>query len=121
MKNQQLGGLGSWIFIILVFGGVLSIGFKIIPLYIEHNTMSNVLDSMAEKDGMAAKAKHTLKESITQKFRINNIRNFPVKDNIEIKRTKNGTEIVMDYEVRMNLFKNLDLIADFNKSVELRN
>ena len=42
MRNQQLGGLGSWIFIILVFGGVLSIGFKIIPLYIEHNTMSNV-------------------------------------------------------------------------------
>tara|TARA_B100000029_G_scaffold509228_1_gene597915 strand:- start:83 stop:448 length:366 start_codon:yes stop_codon:yes gene_type:complete len=121
MKNKQLGGLGSWIFIILVFGLVFFIGFKIIPLYIDHNNMSNVLDSMAREDGMAGKAKYTLKKTITKKFIINNIRDFPVEDNIEIKRTKNGTEIVMDYEVRMNLFKNLDLIAHFNKSVELRN
>ena len=121
MKNKQLGGLGSWLFIIIVFGGALSIGFKVIPHYMDHNTMSKVLDSMAQEDGMAGKARHTLEDTITQKFKVNNIRDFPVKENVEIKRTKNGTEVILDYEVRMKLFKNLDLIADFNKSVELRN
>ena len=120
MKKRQVGGLGSWIFIILVFGGALSMGLKIIPLYLDHNTMAKILDSMAEEDGMAAKSKRSLHETMIQKFKMNNIRDFPVKEEVEIKRTANGTEIVMDYEIRMNIFKNIDLIASFEKTVELR-
>ena len=120
MKNKQTGGVGSWLFIILIFGGALSIAFKIIPLYMDHSTMSNVLDGMATEDGMAGKPRATLKSAITQKFKMNNIRDFSVKDNVEIKRTANGTEIIMDYEFRLKLVKNLDLIADFEKTVELR-
>ena len=121
MKNRQTGGVGSWLLIIIMFGGALSVAFKIIPLYMDHNTMSNILDSMATEDGLAGKPRTLLENSIQQKFKMNNIRDFPVKDNIEIKRTANGTEVIMDYEVRIKLIKNLDLIADFEKTVELRN
>lgn len=120
MNNRQKGSVGSWVFMILIFGGALSIAFKIIPLYLDHSTMSKVLDSMASEDGMAGKTRATLESTITQKFKMNDIRDFSVKDNVEIKRTANGTEIIMDYDVRVKLVKNLDLIADFEKTVELR-
>jgi len=94
---------------------------KLAPLYLDHNTMSGVLDGMAAEDGLAGKRKADLQGMIEQRIKINNVRGFNVKDNIEIKRTKNGTELVMDYEVRQNLFYNVDLVTYFDKTVELRN
>jgi hypothetical protein len=120
MKQLQTGGVGSWIFIILVFGGSLSMGLKLVPLYMNHNTMSSVLDAMAEEDGLAARRTNDLQQMMMQRFKMNNIREFDVKENVEIKRSSNGTEIIMDYEVRIPLVQNLDLIAAFEKSVELR-
>lgn len=121
MKNRQTGGIGSWLFIILIFGGALSIAFKVIPLYMDHNAMSSILDSMATEDAMAGKPRQMLKDMIKQRFKMNNIRDFSVKDNVEIKRTANGTEVIMDYQARMKIVKNIDLIADFAKTVGLRN
>ena len=120
MKQLQTGGVGSWIFIILVFGGSLSMGLKLVPLYMNHNTMSSVLDAMAEEDGLAARRTNDLQQMMMQRFKMNNIHEFDVKENVEIKRSSNGTEIIMDYEVRIPLVQNLDLIAAFEKSVELR-
>ena len=113
--------MGGWLLLIVVFGMVFTMGMKLVPLYMDHNTMSGVLDGMAEEDGLAGKRKTELHSMILQRFKINNVRDFKVKDNIEIKRTKNGTELVMDYEIRQNLFYNVDLVTYFDKTVELRN
>tara|TARA_B100000676_G_scaffold70710_1_gene70672 strand:- start:609 stop:986 length:378 start_codon:yes stop_codon:yes gene_type:complete len=121
-RHQQRGlAMGGWLLLIVVFGMVITMGMKLAPLYLDHNTMSGVLDGMAAEDGLAGKRKADLQGMIEQRFKINNVRGFNVKDNIEIKRTKNGTELVMDYEVRQNLFYNVDLVTYFDKTVELRN
>ena len=121
-RHQQRGlAMGGWLLFIVVFGMVITMGMKLAPLYLDHNTMSGVLDGMAAEDGLAGKRKADLQGMIEQRFKINNVRGFNVKDNIEIKRTKNGTELVMDYEVRQNLFYNVDLVTHFDKTVELRN
>lgn len=119
--HQQGLAMGGWLLLIVVFGMVFTMGMKLVPLYMDHNTMSGVLDGMAEEDGLAGKRKTELHSMILQRFKINNVRDFKVKDNIEIKRTKNGTELVMDYEIRQNLFYNVDLVTYFDKTVELRN
>ena len=113
--------MGGWLLLIVVFGMAITMGMKLIPLYMDHNTMSSVLDGMAAEDGLAGKRKSDLRGMIQQRFKINNVRGFNVKDNIEIKRTKNGTELIMDYEIRQNLFYNVDLVTAFEKTVELRN
>ena len=119
--RQRGLAVGGWLLLIVVFGMAITMGMKLIPLYLDHNTMSGVLDGMATEDGLAGKRKADLRSMIQQRFKINNVRDFNVKDNIEIKRTKNGTELIMDYEVRQNLFYNVDLVTSFEKTVELRN
>jgi hypothetical protein len=70
---------------------------------------------------MANKRRYELEDMIKKRFRVNNIRDFNHKDNLQVKRGKSGVEVILDYEVRVPLFYNLDLIARFDKSVSFKN
>ena len=120
-KIQAGMGMAGWMFIVFIFGSVMTVGMKLAPPFLDHNTMSNILDGMAEENGLAQKRDFQIENIIKKRFKMNNIRDFKIRENLEIRRTRNGVEIVMDYEVRMNLIRNVDLIASFDKSVELRN
>lgn len=119
-QKQRGLALGGWLLLVLAFGGIMSVGAKLAPLYMDHNTMSGVLDGMAEEDGLGNKRTHELVSLLEKRFKVNNVRDFKVKDHIEIKRTPNGTELVMVYEIRQPLIYNVDLVTSFAKKVELR-
>ena len=120
--KKQMGVSGAGLMLlVVVFGSILTVGMKLVPLYLDHNTMSNILDKMALEDGMTAKSDDNIKKTIRSRFKMNNIRDFDVHENVKVNRTRNGVEVIMDYEIRMNLVKNLDMIAAFDKSIELRN
>lgn len=120
MINRQRGGIGSWLFLIVILGGALSMGLKLVPLYMDHNTMSKVMDKIASEEGVANKGKKELQDMLIQRFKMNNIRDFNVRDELEINRSGKGTELVLDYEVRIKLISNIDIIASFDKTVKLR-
>ena len=54
-RHRQSGALGGYIIAILVFGSMLTMGSRLIPLYMDHNTMSNIMDSMADEDDLGLK------------------------------------------------------------------
>ena len=118
-KNRQAGNLGGWILAILMFGGLLSIGSQVVPLYLDHSTMSTLLDKMAAEPGVSLRGDGELRAMMKQRFKMNNIRDFDIEEHVVIKRTPQGTEVIMDYEVRLPLFFNLDLIAAFDKEAKL--
>jgi hypothetical protein len=119
-RARQQGNLGGYILAILFFGAFLTLAGRLGPLYMDHNTMSNLLDKMAQEQGMGNLSDGELQNAIKKRFKLNNIREFDIKEHIEIERTGSGTELIMDYEVRMPLVHNVDLIASFEKEVRLR-
>jgi hypothetical protein len=119
-RKRQHGNMGGYLLIFLLLGGSLTLGSKLVPLYMDHNTMSGLLDKMAEEPGMGAKGDTALRDAMRKRFKLNNIRDFDVKKHTKIDRTGRGTDIIMDYEVRMKLVHNLDIVAAFDKKVELR-
>lgn len=119
-RNRQQGNAGGYILAILLFGGLLTVGSRLGPLYMDHNTMSNILDKMATEQGLGAKSDGELRGMMRQRFKVNNIRDFDINQHVNFERTGRGTDVVMDYEVRLPLFQNVDLIASFNKEIELR-
>jgi len=118
-RQKGLGAVG-WLFMILVFGGVLTVGTKLFPYYLDNSTMDGILDEMAEIDGLGAKRTSDIKAVLIKRFKINGIRDFPIDKNIDIKRNNEGVQIVMDYKVTIPLVYNVDLLASFHKSVRLR-
>lgn len=119
-RYQQQGSMGSLIFAILLFGGAMSLGAKLVPVYMDHNTMSKILDKMAEEQGLGSRADSSIREEMRKRFKLNNIREFDLNEHLEIERHGRGTDVALDYEVRVKLVSNLDLIASFDKKVELR-
>jgi len=119
-KHQRGLSTAGWMFLILIIGAIITVGTKLAPLYIDHNTMSNILDGLAEEKGMVTKGSRELTEIITKRFKLNGIRSFNLKDNMTIKRPGNNLVITLDYEVRLPLVHNVDLIASFEKETIFR-
>ena len=82
--------------------------------------MKGVLEGIGQEPGMVQKKTPEIMSMIDKRFRLNNVRDFDAKENIEIKRDRNGAQIVLIYEVRMPLAYNLDIVASFSEQVELR-
>jgi len=119
-RGRQMGALGGYIIAILVFGGLLTMASSLVPLYMDHNTMSNIMDKMQDETGLGVKTEFQLIDLMKKRFKLNNIRDFPIHEHLVFKRSSLATDVVLDYEVRIPLISNLDVIASFNKEIELR-
>ena len=119
-RSRQRGALGGYLIGIILFGGLLTFLARLGPLYYDHNIMSNVLDAMGMEAGLSNRTDNDLRDMIKQRFKLNNIREFDIEEHVDFERSGKGTSIVMDYEVRMPLLGNVDMIASFNKTVSLR-
>ncbi len=119
--KQRGIGFAGWLIVILVVGGVISVGTKLFPLYMDNNTISGLLDKMALESDMNLKSKSEIYKLMENRMKMNNIRNFDVEENLSVVRTKDGTSLVLDYEERVPVVGNVDLIVSFSKEVELGN
>ncbi|MFN3238542.1 MAG: DUF4845 domain-containing protein [Pseudomonadales bacterium] len=118
--GQRGVGFAGWLVIILLLGGLLSVGTKLVPIYMNNNTISGLMDKLSEEPDVAMKSKGEIFKILTNRLKLNNIRDFKVEENMEVVRTKDGSTLVLDYEARVPVVGNIDLIASFNKEVSLR-
>jgi hypothetical protein len=119
-KHRQRGSMGGIMVILLVVAAVVSVGSRVIPLYLDHNTMGTIMEKMSLENGLALQSEGNIRDTMRKRLKMNNIRDFDLKEHLKIDRGKVGTELVLDYEVRIELVSNLSLIAAFNKKVSLR-
>ena len=75
---------------------------------------------MSQENDLALQHDANIREAMRKRLKTNNIRKFNLEEHLEIARDRDGTELVLDYEVRIDLFANLSLIAAFEKKVSLR-
>ncbi|HJN50096.1 MAG: DUF4845 domain-containing protein [Pseudomonadales bacterium] len=121
LPHYQKGlSMAGWMFLILVIGSVITIGTKLAPLYLDHNTMSNIMDGLPQEKGMVTKGNVELTDILRKRFKMNNIRDFDFKNHLTINRPEDRVVIDMNYEVRLPLVHNVDLIASFEKQIILR-
>ena len=104
---------------ILLCGGLFTIASRLVPIYMDHNTIINILDKMQDERTLSEKTDSELMEIMRKRFRLNNLRNFPIDEHVEFKRSGAGVNLVLDYEVRVPLISNLDVIASFSEEIEL--
>ena len=119
-KYQVGASFAGWMLVIVLVVSAIVISAKLVPLYMDHSIIAKQMDAIAAEDGMAAKSKRELTAILKNKLKVNQIRDFPLEENLEVEKTRNGTVVRLNYEVRLPLIKNIDLIASFGKEVELR-
>jgi len=105
--------------IVIAFFAVVLI--KVAPLYIESFKVKSSLDSLAQeaKDDQSVLSPAEVEKHLLNRLNINDVEHV-TKDDIKITREGRKTVVEVDYEARVTLFDNLDLVARFpDNRVEL--
>lgn len=115
-RQRGLGTLGLLLVLVLVVGGIILI-LKLAPHYIDFYTMNSVLEGMPSSD-VRTMNRSALNDAIDKRFRINNLRDFNIRDIINVERSRDATVLEVKYERRENLFFNIDIVITFEKRYE---
>lgn len=120
-KRQAGLGVLGWLILILLVGGGVTVGLKLIPLYIDFATASKDMEAMARAPNMTIKSDPALRENLRRRFSIDNIENLDLKKDVTVKRTPEHVFVTLAYEVKQPLVGNVQLLVSFHKQVQLRN
>jgi hypothetical protein len=101
--------------IVVVF--FLTLGIKLVPVYLEHFNVVQSLKSVKEEvhSGLAVGEIITM---LNNRLEMNDVTNV-TKRNIKVDRQAKGSVVTVAYEVRRHALGNIDLVISFNDSIEL--
>lgn len=118
LKNNQKGLTGISIMMILVVIAFVAVAFlKIMPIYFDSFKVGDVVSSLKEERGLGEKTNNEISNLILKRLDVNMVSDV-TKDHIFIEKTKNNVFVDVEYEVRKQMFGNLDVVISFKKSVE---
>ena len=118
LKSKQKGLTGVSIMAIVVVIAFVSLMFlKIMPVYFDAFKVGDVVTAMKDERGLGEKTNSGIVSMILKRLDVNMISDV-TKEHIFIEKTKNNVFIDIEYEVRKQMFGNLDVIISFKKSVE---
>lgn len=121
MKIRKQRGMSIIGFILILSMAIFVsfIGMKIVPVYMEYYSVVSALNGVASERGSANLSPYDLKVKVLNRLYVSYSANVK-ESHIKIKRG-NGVHLSAVYEVRTPIMGNLDVIAKFNKSVQLAN
>jgi hypothetical protein len=115
-KGISLIGIGLLAFLIIFFG---TLTIKMSGTYFDHISMDKMIENgIAEQTTGGSFNFKDLKDRLEKNMNINNISFDLDKVLTYDKRTKPAT-LVLNYEKRVHLFFNIDVVMSFNETYEL--
>ena len=117
-KNKQKGLTAISIMLLLIVIAFVAVTIlKIMPIYFDSFKVGDVISDLKEERGLGDKTNNEITTIILRRLDVNMVSDVK-KDNIFIEKTKNEVLIDVEYEVRKQMFGNLDVVVSFKKSVE---
>ncbi len=118
--SRQGGASGlTMLVMVLFFGGLLTLGLKLGPVYLDDITIQEALESLEGTEGLSRMGPAQIRTLINKRLSVNSIRGFDPK-NISVEKDGDTVKILVDYEVRNDLFSNVDTIVHFQHEYEMK-
>ncbi|AOY88521.1 DUF4845 domain-containing protein [Marinobacter salinus] len=127
MKKNNLSPMGrqggasalTMMVMVLFFGGLLTLVLKLGPAYLDDITIQEALESLDGTKGLSTMGPAQVRTLINKRLSVNNVRGFEAK-NISVEKDGELVVINVDYEVRNNLFSNVDTVIHFQHEYEMK-
>jgi len=116
--HRQRGSFMGWFVIVAIILGIASFVVRLAPYYIDHNTMSGILEGMVADDRIARENAAAFKRTFDERLSLNNIRDFDIDEALTVEARSGTLAVDLSYEVRESLFGNADVILTFEESFE---
>ena len=118
--HRQSGASALVIMImVLFFGGLLTLAIKLGPAYLDDITIQEALESLEGTEDLSTMGPAQVRSLINKRLSVNNVRGFDEK-NITVEKDGDLVIINVDYEVRNNLFRNVDSVIHFQHEYEMK-
>lgn len=118
LSNQK----GASSLAIVIFLGmaavILTIAFKLYPVFYEHWQIESVAKSFEEEKDLADLSLREVEKRFQTRLITNNVRDFKFDDNVVIGMDEGLLSIELEYEVRINMYRNIDAVVVFEKLFE---
>jgi Domain of unknown function (DUF4845) len=110
----------GFVIVLSVVGFFAFLGMKIGPAYLEYMNVVTAMKGVAAEPGMAKAPPAEIKKALLRRLYINYVDETHVNaKHFEIKRTGGTQTLRVFYEVRADIFYNLDYVATFDRTVSL--
>lgn len=106
----------SALFALFIFGFFLTIAFRLGPHYLDNRIIQSAIDQVGQSD-ISGKSNSQIRRKIADFFTINNIRDVDIRKVI-IDRSDSGIRISLNYEKRIEMFGNIDVVLKFSNSYD---
>ncbi len=119
MRRQRGASALTMLVMVLFFGSLLTLVIKLGPAYLDDITIQEALEGLEGTEGLSTMGPPQVRSLINKRLSVNNVRGFDAK---QISVEKNGEFVVIkvDYEVRNNLFRNVDTVIHFKHEYEMK-
>ncbi len=118
--HRQSGASALVIMIMAIFfGGLLTLVIKLGPAYLDDITIQEALESLEGTEDLSTMGPAQVRNLINKRLSVNNVRGFDEK-NITVQKDGDLVIINVDYEVRNNLFRNVDTVIHFQHEYEMK-
>jgi hypothetical protein len=111
VRQQGFSKIGFLLLFIFTAGGLI-MAFKVAPLYVENNIITNYCSNLIESGEAANLTVSELRNKVGDNLRINNVQDFDTRS-ITMTKSNGDAKITISYERRAELFFNLDVVAKF--------
>lgn len=116
--KQRGASLISILIVLLVVGFAITVGIRLVPIYINAYTVKTVLQEVASESRGTDRNPGQIWASIDKRLDINDVENIK-REHFVYKRDRGVTTIGVNYEARTRLLGNLDVVARFAPSETL--
>lgn len=102
---------------LIAFFATLTI--KLLPLYLNQMKIARALEGVAADPEVSASDAANIRLHLQRRWIIELI-DYVKPEDIKIRRNNEGRAMVYDYDARVNLFYNIDVVVHFSDAVPLR-
>lgn len=103
---------------VLFFGSLLTLAIKLGPIYLDDITIQEALEGLEGTENLGNMTPGDVRGLINKRLSVNNVRGFDAK-NISVSKDGDLVKIDVDYEVRTDIFSNIDAVVHFQHSYEM--
>ncbi len=115
-KQQGMSGLGILMAVVLVVSAML-LAMKLVPLYINDYAIGKAVASLQEEEDLYAKTKGEIRSIVRRKLAADYTDDLE-DESFQIEKNKGILTIDVNYEARVSVIYNLDIVAKFSHHLE---
>ncbi|WP_421836121.1 DUF4845 domain-containing protein [Neptunomonas phycophila] len=117
LRQQRGASFFGTLIVVLMIGTFIAIGFKLYSPYLQHGTLTSVVENVANDREELSKPINVIRNNINKRLTINQVK-LPSPEALTIVNEQGVIKFTINYEQRVPMFYNIDAVVKFNDYYE---